>query len=120
MAPIFFMLIFGIMIYGYYFLTLGLVHHIAYEAARASVSGLTDDERSSLAHARAAILIGELNHVLDTSAITVDAAPAGTGIYAVTVHYNFSVAQFIGGATSILPLPPSNQSATVELSHGGY
>jgi len=108
------------MIYGYYFLTLGLVHHIAYEAARASVSGLTDDERSSLAQARASQLIGELSHVLDTTAITVDAAPAQTGVYGVTVHYTFSVSKFIGGATSILPLPPSDQSATVELSHGGY
>src|SRR5689334_2202188 len=93
-APIFFALIFGIMIYGYYFLTLGLVHHIAYEAARASVSGLTDDERSSLAHARASQLISELGAVLDTTAITVVAAPAQTGVYGVTVHYTFSVAKF--------------------------
>jgi len=117
-APVFFMLVFGIIVYGYYFASLNMVNHIAYEAARASISGLDDDERSALAHARANELIASLGF-LDADSLQVDAAPDGPGIYAVTVHYHFGALTLIGAA-SILPLPPIDQTVTVKMSHGGY
>lgn len=116
-APVFFMLIFGIIVYGYYFATLSLVNHIAYEAARATVSGLDDDERSTLAHARADELAASLASFL--GAIDVDGGPAGDGIYSVTVHHHFDMLQMLN-ASSILPLPSADQTVTVEVSHGGY
>ena len=118
-APVFFLLVFGIVVYGYYFATLSLVNHIAYEAARASVSGLSDDERSSLAHARADTLIASLSAFLGSDTIDVDAGPAADGLYSVTVHHHFDLAELVGTA-SILPLPPADQTAVVEVSHGGY
>jgi Flp pilus assembly protein TadG len=118
-APVFFMLIFGIIVYGYYFASLSLVNHIAYESARATISGLSDDERGTLAHARADELIASLSGFLGSDTITVDAASAGDGIYAVTVHHQFNLLNLIG-ASSLLPLPPSDQTITVQISHGGY
>jgi len=118
-APIFFTLVFGILIYGYYFASLSMLNHIAYESARATVTGLSDDERSMLAHARATELIDALDGFIDADAVEVDAASAGNGIYAVTVHYQFSTLALIGAA-SILPLPPLEQTVRVEMSHGGY
>jgi Flp pilus assembly protein TadG len=118
-APVFFLLIFGIIVYGYYFATLSVVNHIAYEAARATVSGLSDDERSSLAHARADALVSSLGSFLGADTVDVSTAPAGDGIYTVTVHHHFDMLNLIG-TSSILPLPPSDQTVTVQISHGGY
>ena len=118
-APVFFLLIFGIIIYGYYFATMSLMNHIAYEAARATISGLYDDERSTLAHARADALIASLSSFVGSDTIEVDAAPASDGIFTVTVHYQFNWVNLIG-ASSLLPLPSSDQTVTVQISHGGY
>ena len=118
-APVFFTLIFGILIYGYYFASMSMLNHIAYESARATVSGLSDDERSALALARANDLIGDLGGFIDAGSIQVDAAADGDGIYAVTVHYQFDALGLIG-MSSLLPLPPTEQTIRVEISHGGY
>ena len=118
-APVFLTLLFGIILYGYYFASLNMVTHIAYEAARASTSGLDDDERNALARARASELIDGLAGFLDPAAITVQTMPDGSGLYAVTVDYQFDALKLVG-ASLLLPLPPAHQSATVKVSHGGY
>jgi len=117
-APVFFVLVFGIVIYGAYFASLSLVNHIAYEAARATVNGLSDDERASLAEARANELIGDFSGFLHAAAITVSSGPQSDGIYAVTVQYHFDDLGLSG--LTLLPLPPSNETATYAVSHGGY
>jgi Flp pilus assembly protein TadG len=118
-APVFFMLIFGIVIYGYYFATMSAVNHIAYEAARSTIAGYSDAERNSLAQARAAAVISSFGGFLNSSAVTVSTASTGAGTYAVTVRYQFDALGLIGAA-SLLPLPPTDQVATVEVSFGGY
>jgi Flp pilus assembly protein TadG len=118
-APVFFMLVFGILVYGYYFASISMLNHIAYEAARATVTGLSDDERNALAQARADELISAFGGFIDADAIDVDAAADGDGIYAVTVHYQFDALGLIG-ASSLLPLPPMEKTIKVQMSHGGY
>jgi Flp pilus assembly protein TadG len=118
-APVFFMLVFGILIYGYYFASMSMLNHIAYESARATISGLSDDERSVLALARANELIGGLDGFIDSGSIQIDAGADGEGIYAVTVHYQFDALGLIG-MSSLLPLPATEQTIRVEMSHGGY
>jgi Flp pilus assembly protein TadG len=118
-VPIFLTLVFGIIVYGFYFVTLNAVNYIAYEAARASVTGLTDAERTSLATARANALMGSYGALLDPAAMTIQAAPDGTGVFAVTVTNQFT-AFGLGAISAFLPMPPSTQSATVQMSRGGY
>ena len=118
-APVFFTLIFGILIYGYYFASMSMLNHIAYESARATISGLDDNERNALALARAVELIDDLGGFIDSDSIEVDAAADGEGIYAVTVHYQFDALGLIG-MSSLLPMPPTEQTIRVEISHGGY
>ena len=118
-APLFLMLLFGILVYGYYFAALSIVNHIAYESARATIAGLTDDERSALALERADELIAAFAGLIDSETIEVDAAAGSEGIYAVTVHYEFSGLELFGAST-ILPLPSSEHTARIEVSHGGY
>jgi Flp pilus assembly protein TadG len=118
-ATIFFVLVFGILIYGSYFATLSLVNHIAFESARATVSGLSDDERAALANARANELITSYDGFLDSETIDVSPTNIGNGIYAVTVTHDFDAFGLMSTIT-LLPLPPAQQSATYEISHGGY
>lgn len=117
-APLFFVLVFGIVIYGAYFASLGLVNHIAYEAARATIAGLSDAERASLAQARANELIADTSSFLDTKAISVVSGPQPGGLYAVTVHYQFNDLGLSG--LTLVPLPPSNETVTYTVSNGGY
>jgi Flp pilus assembly protein TadG len=118
-ASTFFVLIFGILIYGSYFASLSLVNHIAFEAARAAVSGLSDDERSTLAQARAAALVQSYDGFLNGESVEVSSAELGNGIYAVTVTHEFDAFGLMSAIT-ILPLPPAHQTATYEMSRGGY
>src|SRR5690242_10095661 len=109
-AMLFFTLVFGIVIYGAYFTSLSLVHHIASEAARATLAGLTDDERFALAQARATELKDSFSGILSTANVQVDAAAAGNGLYAVTVRNQFD-SFGLTGISPFLPLPPSQQTA---------
>jgi hypothetical protein len=78
-----------------------MLNHVAYEAARATVTGLSDDERSTLAHARADELISGLGGFIDADAVEVNAATGGDGIYAVTVHYQFNALSLIGASSLV-------------------
>lgn len=117
-APVFFTLVFGIAIYGAYFASLSLVNEIAYEAARATVAGLSDSERASLAQARANELIKTFSGFLNANAITVASGPQPGGLYTVTVDYQFDELGLNG--MTLLPLPSSNETATYIVSDGGY
>lgn len=118
-VPIFFSLVFGIIVYGSYFASLSIINEIAFEAARASVTGLTDAERASLATSRATTLVSAYGAILNTESVSVSAVPAGTGVFAVTVTHEFD-AFGIGAFSAFLPMPPAEQSATVQMARGGY
>jgi Flp pilus assembly protein TadG len=118
-ATIFFTLVFGIIVYGAYFGSLGLVNHIAYEAARASMAGLSDSERTQLAEARASELVAAYSGLLDADTVQVEAGPTGNGIFEVTVSQEFD-AFGLADTLTFMPLPPTTQTATVEISNGGY
>src|SRR3546814_11537842 len=51
-APIFLILMFGIVVYGFYFGTCIALAHAASEGARASVAGITAGERANFAEAQ--------------------------------------------------------------------
>ena len=50
-APVFLMIVFGILMYGSYLAVIHGVQQLAAEAARSSIAGLSETERSSLANA---------------------------------------------------------------------
>jgi len=118
-VPIFLTLVFAIIVYGSYFASLGIINQIASEAARATVTGLTDAERQSLATQRATALVTSYGAVLNTATVVVQAAPTSAGAFAVTVSQQFN-ALGLGNISAILPMPPTQQSATVEVARGGY
>jgi Flp pilus assembly protein TadG len=120
-APVFLMLLFGIIVYGIYFATWIAVTEAASEGARASVAGLSTAERVSLATAQVQKFIGYYSPMLNAGDATIVAqqAPGSSGgAFQVKITYNFSTYGF-GTLSSLLPVPSANPSVTITVSNGG-
>jgi len=120
-APIFLMLVVGIMTFGLYFGSLIAVTNAAAEGARASVAGLTDTERSSLAVAAATTTFASYAPFLQSSLMTVSAQadPSNSGRFQVSVSYNFSSYNLLKGS-SLFPMPVQNPAITMSVADAGY
>ncbi len=120
-APMFVMLVVGVMTFGLYFGSLIAVTNAAAEGARASVAGLTDAERSSLAVAAATTTFASYAPFLQSSLMTVTAQadPANAGRFQVSVSYNFSNYDLLKGS-SLVPVPVQNPAITMSVADAGY
>jgi Flp pilus assembly protein TadG len=120
-APLFLMLVFGIMIYGIYYTVWIAVTEAATEGARASVAGLTTAERESLATAMVQNIFASYAPMLTLPAgqPTFPSTGGNAGLFKVSVTYDISGFGF-NSLAGLLPVPLSNPSATVTVSNGGY
>ncbi|MCX7307582.1 MAG: pilus assembly protein [Afipia sp.] len=118
--PSFLMIVFGILMFGSYLAVVHGVQQLAAEAARSSVAGLSETERSSLANA---YVTGNVNSypLITASRVTVNAAtsPSDTNVFLVTVNYDASN-MFIYSLPSFVPAPPSTIVRTAAIPRGGY
>lgn len=118
--PSFLLIVFGIVMFGSYLAVVHGVQQLAAEAARSSVAGLTEGERSSLAsnyvtsHVNSYPLIAANN-------LTVNAATSGSdaNVFVVTLNYNASN-MFIYSLPSFVPAPPSTIVRSAAIPRGGY
>jgi Flp pilus assembly protein TadG len=118
--PAFLAIVFGIGMFGAYLAVVHGVQQLAAEAARSSVAGLSEGERSRLANdyvtdnAGAYILI-------DPSHLTVDAATSASdaNVFTVTVRYDAS-GMFIYSLPSFVPSPPATVVRAAAIPRGGY
>lgn len=119
-APLLFMLVAGILVYGLYFGTAHAVQQLAADSARASIPGLTDAERAQLATAHAQQSVQ--NYILlDQSQLQIDArADAGNGaIFVVTITYDASRLP-IYGLDGLVPVPSPTISRSASIRRGSY
>ncbi len=118
--PSFLLIVFGIVMFGSYLAVVHGVQQLAAEAARSSVAGLSESERSSLANA---YVTGNVNSypLITASRVTVNAAtsPTDTNVFLVTVNYDASN-MFIYSLPSFIPAPPPNIVRTAAIPRGGY
>ncbi len=101
-APVFIFLMAGMVFYGIYFGVVHSVQQISAEAARAAIAGVTDQERVSLAEAKATTDIAA-NPLLDPAAATVAVAQSA-GNLSVTIRYDTS-SMPMWAFQGLLPLP---------------
>jgi hypothetical protein len=118
-APVLFMIVFGIGVYGAY---LGAKHNLdqlAAEAARATIPGITDQERGDLARrsVEAALRSGSLFR-RDSLVIAVGADPGDADIYTVTLNFDAATLGLKGFAR-LLPMPPDLLRSSVSVRRGG-
>jgi Flp pilus assembly protein TadG len=118
--PIFLFMLFGILVYGAYLVVANGVQQLAAEAARSSVAGLSDSERSSLAQGYVTSNV-TYYPLISPGRITVSAAASATdaNVFVVTVSYDDSNS-FIYALPQFVPSPPSTIVKTAVIPRGGY
>jgi Flp pilus assembly protein TadG len=119
-APVFLVLLLGLIAFGSY---LGIVHgvqQLTAEAARASIAGLTDAERLTLARDNITANVGSYP-MLSAGRLVVQAAgtDASTGTFKVTVKYDASD-MFIFQLPHIVPAPDPVIVRTAVIQRGGF
>lgn len=119
-APVFLMMVFGIIMYGSYLAVIHGVQQLAAEAARSSVAGLSESERSSLANS---YIIGNVNSypLINPARLTVNAATSGSdaNVFIVSVNYDAS-GMFIYSLPTFVPAPSSTIVRSAAIPRGGY
>jgi Flp pilus assembly protein TadG len=118
--PLFVVLVFGVIIYGAYFAVVHGVEQLAAEAARASISGLSDQERASLAQTYVSSNIGAYP-LLNAAKLSFNAAPsaANPNVFVVTLSYDAS-SLFIYMLPTFVPAPPSTITEAAAINRGGF
>ncbi|MDB5509057.1 MAG: hypothetical protein JWL93_1526 [Hyphomicrobiales bacterium] len=118
-APVFLLILFGLVCFG---ILLGAMHgvqQLVAEAARASVAGLSDGERDKLARASIARNVGSYPFIDAKKLLVTTVAGGASGTaFEITATYDFSASPiFQLGALVPLPDPTIRRSAVVE--YGG-
>lgn len=116
-ALIFFM---GLLAYGIYFGAAHSVQQLAADAARASVGGLDDAERASIAHAHVSAS-GGAYPLLNLDRISVSAASleADSSQFEVRVAFDSSDLP-IWALSGLVPLPSQTIERAAVVKRGGY
>lgn len=119
-APLFLVLIFGIIVYAIYFATWIAVTEAASEGARAAVAGLSTGERASLATAQANAVLDAYGPLIAPGNVTVtpQQVPGDSSSYEVSVTYNFA-SLGLSKLAGLLPIPTATPTATVIVANGG-
>ncbi|KQT77889.1 TadE/TadG family type IV pilus assembly protein [Methylobacterium sp. Leaf466] len=118
-VPVLLALFSGIVVFGIY---LGACHNlrqIASEAARASIAGLSDQERAALAFQRVnSALADNAMFKPGTVDVKVGADPDDNTIYTVTLSFDTKSLGF-SGLSGLIPIPPDLITSKVTVRRGG-
>lgn len=119
-TPVFLLFTLSILAYGIYFGAQHSTAQLAADAARASVAGLSDQERADIAVAHVAASAHEYP-LLDPEQVMVTAAPAegDATLFKVSVRYDASSLP-IWGMAALLPLPTRVIERTAIIKRGGF
>jgi len=120
LAPLFLAILFGIVTFGSFLAVVHGVQQLAAEAARSSVAGLSDSERSSLAASYVSANVASYP-LIEKSHLKVDAATsaASNKVFVVSVGYDASH-MFIYALPAFVPLPAPNIVRSAAIPFGGY
>jgi Flp pilus assembly protein TadG len=119
-GPLFFLVLMGVLIFAIYFGTVHSVQQLAAEAARATVQGLTETERSELAKNQVATIVGSYP-LIDRNYLTVTAAtsPADANLFNVSIRYDAS-RSIVFAFEGLIPMPPKTIARSAVVRRGGY
>jgi len=118
--PVALIFLLGLLAYGLYLGAAHSVQQLAADAARASVAGLSDAERASIALAHVSNSAGGYP-LLRADRLTVEAAPldADPGAFEVSVAFD-SEDLPIWAFSGLVPLPPKVIERHAIIKRGGY
>jgi Flp pilus assembly protein TadG len=127
-VPLFLVLIFATMVFALYFATFVAVIHGANEGARASVAGMSDGERGTLALARVTSVFVGYSPLLNPAHVAVQGTAPVAGMFQVTVSYplsDFDFGAFYALFATAAPngaaiAKPAKVTYSVTIADGGY
>ncbi|WP_306117296.1 MULTISPECIES: TadE/TadG family type IV pilus assembly protein [unclassified Roseitalea] len=118
-GPVFILLMFGMIAYGIYFGAAHSMQQLAADAARASVAGLDEDERTRLAE-RFVSLNSSQYMLIDPEAVTISAAGSARDASQFLVSVSYDARQLpIWNLHVPLPLPEQMIMRTSTIRVGG-
>lgn len=118
-APVFLMMLLGILVYGLYFGLSHSVQQLAAQAARVSIAGLNDSERSNLAQTYLAEN-AQFYPMIDDRRLTFTTGPAPdeSDVFVVTLRYDLTDT-VLDLFPAIMPAHPEID-ASAAIQRGGY
>lgn len=118
--PVFLLIVLGILVYGIYLGSAHSVGQLTADAARASVAGLSDNERIQIATQYVAANASAYP-LVDARKITVvaGAKPASPSQFEVTVRFDASDLP-IWSVEALVPMPSRTIERTSVIKRGGY
>jgi Flp pilus assembly protein TadG len=119
-GPLFFLVLLGILIFAIYFGTVHSVQQIAAEAARATVQGLTEAERTQLAKSQVASIVASYP-LIDPTYLSVSAAtsPNDANLFNISISYDAS-RSIVFAFEGLIPMPPKTIARSAVVRRGGY
>lgn len=119
-APLLLLIVVGILVYGIYFGTAHAVQQLAADAARASVAGLSDSERRTIA----------LNHITTSAGnylllrpekltARAEPSPEDGDLFVVAIDYDASDLP-VFGLDALVPVPDSTIRRSAAIRRGGF
>lgn len=119
-VPVLLLFVVGGLCYGVYFSVANTVQQIAADTARATVAGLSDDERAAIA-TQHATQVGKSFALIDPTRLSVatKTSSASPDLYEVTVTYDASKLA-IWAFKGIVPLPSQTVVRSAAILRGGY
>ncbi|MFK5597505.1 TadE/TadG family type IV pilus assembly protein [Methylobacterium sp. HMF5984] len=118
-TPLLLLLFAGISAFGIYLGATHTLREIAAEAARASVAGVSDGERASLAQAVVQrSLAASAMFKAGSVGVSVGTSPSDATVYTVTLTYDSS-GLGLKSLGKLVPLPPDIFTSTVSVRRGG-
>ena len=119
LLPVFLTIVFGIVVFGSYLAVVHGVQQLAAEAARSSVAGMTETERSSLASTYVTNNAGTYPLILPAKLTTVAAtSSSNANVFVVTVNYDAST-MFIY-SLPFVPKPATLITRSASIPYGGF
>ncbi len=116
-SPVLILMLLGILVYGGYFMLSHSLQQMANDAARASVAGLTDTERSTLAQTAVSNDVQTYSY-LKPQLLSVNYTDQNQ-VLTVTVIYNASSSPF-WALNGLVPMPSSTLTRSASVQIGGY
>ncbi|MBA8909991.1 TadE/TadG family type IV pilus assembly protein [Aminobacter ciceronei] len=118
-APVFILLVFGMIAYGIYFGALHSVQQMAADAARTAIGGLNEAERKTLAQ-RYIDLNGDGYVLIDKTKLTVDAKDSANDSEQFVVSLSYDARQLpIWNLLTMLPMPEQTIKRSSTIRVGG-
>lgn len=119
-VPVFLMILFGIITFAGYLSVVQSVQQLAAEAARASVAGLSDTERATLASNTIQTQSGNYPFIQPSRLVLVAAATdPTTSTFTVQLSYDASQS-FIYSLPNLVPMPSPLIVRSAAIQRGGY